>query len=62
VTLKDAQGRENRIPAAEIDQKAVDKISLMPEGVVAHLSLEEFVDLLAFLGDRPAQESLRSKP
>jgi quinoprotein glucose dehydrogenase len=59
VTLKDAQGREIRIPSAEVDQKATDKISLMPEGVVAHLSLEEFVDLLAFLGDRQAQEGLR---
>jgi putative heme-binding domain-containing protein len=62
VTLKDAQGREIRIPVAEVDQKAVDKVSLMPEGVIAHLSLEEFVDLLAFLGDRQAQESLRPKP
>ena len=62
VTLKDAQGREIRIPSAEVDQKSPDKISLMPEGVVAHLSIEEFADLLAFLSDRQVQESLRIRP
>jgi quinoprotein glucose dehydrogenase len=59
VTLKDANGREIRVPAKEIDQKATSPTSLMPAGVVGHLSLNEFADLLAFLGDRPAQESLR---
>ncbi len=62
VTLKDAQAREVRILANEIEEKGTDKISLMPDGVVAHLSLEEFADLLAFLGDRTAQESLKPKP
>ena len=59
VTLKDAQGREVRIPAAEVEQKATDPISLMPSGVVGHLSFAELADLLAFLGDRKAQESLK---
>ena len=59
VTLKDAQGREVRIPAAEVEQKANDPISLMPVGVVGHLGLGELADLLAFLGDRKAQESLK---
>ena len=59
VTLKDAEGKEIRVPAKEIDEKKFDKISLMPAGVVGHLSLDELADLLAFLGDRRAQESLR---
>ncbi len=60
ITLKDAQGKEVKIPAKEVDQKGPDKLSLMPAGVVGHLSLDELADLLAFLGDRNAQESLRS--
>ncbi len=62
VTLKDAQGREVKVPAGEIEEKGTDKVSLMPDGVVAHLSPEEFADLLAFLGDRGAQESLKTRP
>jgi putative heme-binding domain-containing protein len=61
VTLKDAQGQEVRVPAAEIDEKGTDPTSLMPAGVVGHLSFEELADLLSFLGDRVTQESLRSK-
>jgi len=59
VVLKDAQGREARIPAREIEQKGTDPVSLMPAGVVGHLSFADLADLLAFLGDRKAQESLR---
>jgi quinoprotein glucose dehydrogenase len=61
VTLRDAQGREVKVPAAEIDQKGNDPTSLMPAGVVGHLSFAELADLLAFLGDQRAQESLREK-
>jgi putative membrane-bound dehydrogenase-like protein len=61
VTLKDAQGREVKVPAAEIEQKGTDPVSLMPVGVVGHLSFAELADLLAFLGDRAAQESLKTK-
>jgi hypothetical protein len=59
VTLRDAQGQEVRIPVAEIDEKGTDPTSLMPVGVVGHLSFEELADLLAFLGDRNAQEALK---
>jgi putative membrane-bound dehydrogenase-like protein len=59
ITLKDAQGKEIRIAAAEIDQKGPDKVSLMPAGVVGHLSLDELADLLAFLGDKNVQEQMK---
>jgi len=36
------------------------KTSLMPEGVIAQLSYAEAINLVAFLRDRAAQESLRS--
>ncbi|MDR3637453.1 MAG: PQQ-dependent sugar dehydrogenase [Isosphaeraceae bacterium] len=60
VALKDAQGCEVRISAKEIEDKGPDKASLMPVGVVGNLSFNEFADLLSFLGDRKAQESLRA--
>ncbi len=59
VTIRYAQGKEVKIAANDVDQKGPDKVSLMPAGVVGHLSLNELADLLAFLGDRMAQESLR---
>lgn len=58
VTLRDADGRDILLPASEIEELAPSPKSLMPEGVVAQLSLQEFVDLVAFLKNRPAQESL----
>ncbi len=61
VTLKDATGKEIRIAAADIEEKSISKESLMPVGVVGHLSFAELADLLAFLGDRAAQEGLRSR-
>ncbi len=61
VTLKDAQGKEVKVPAKEVEQKGAVKSSLMPAGVVGHLSLDELADLLAFLGDRRAQEVLRTE-
>ena len=62
ITLRDAQGREVRIPAAEVEQKGTDPISMMPAGVVGHLTFAELADLLAFLGDRKAQEGLKASP
>ena len=62
VTLKDAEGREVRVPAGEVEEKGADQSSLMPAGVVGHLALDDLADLLAFLGDRAAQERLRAEP
>ena len=58
VTLKDAQGKEVKILAKEIDQKGQDATSLMPAGVVGHLSLAELADLLAFLGNQREQDKV----
>jgi putative heme-binding domain-containing protein len=59
LVLKDATGKEVRIPAADLDEVAASKKSLMPDDVVRHLSFGEFIDLVAFLRDRKAQEELR---
>jgi putative heme-binding domain-containing protein len=61
VVLRDAQGKDITIPADEIDELVESRTSLMPEGVVAQLSFQEFIDLVSFLKNREAQEALRSE-
>jgi putative membrane-bound dehydrogenase-like protein len=57
--LRDATGKQVRIAAKELDELTPSKKSLMPDDVVTHLKFDEFIDLVAFLRDRQAQESLR---
>jgi putative heme-binding domain-containing protein len=59
VVLRDATAKDIRIAAKDLEDLAVSKTSLMPEGVVAQLTYDQFIDLVAFLKDRSAQESLR---
>jgi putative membrane-bound dehydrogenase-like protein len=59
IVLRDASGKDVRISSNQLAEKAPSQMSLMPEGVLAQLTLEEFIDLVAFLKDRQTQESLR---
>ena len=59
VVLRDAAGKDVRTPRAEIEELAPAKASLMPDNVAAQLSFGQLLDLVAFLKDRAAQESLR---
>ena len=61
VTLRDSEGKDVRIPSAEVETLKPDDTSLMPVGVVGHLSLGELADLLAFLGDQAEQSALGGK-
>ena len=61
VVLRDAQAKDITIPLDEIDELVESRTSLMPEGVVAQLSFQEFIDLVAFLKNRSAQEALRAE-
>ena len=47
--LRDASGRDNRLPRASIKSRRTSARSLMPDGLQAALSLEEFADLIAYL-------------
>lgn len=60
IVLKDAQAKEIRIAKKDLDDLEPSKVSLMPDNVISQLSFEQFIDLVAFLKDRSAQESLRS--
>jgi putative heme-binding domain-containing protein len=59
VVLRDATGKEVRIASKDLDELSASKKSLMPDDVVTHLNFDEFIDLIAFLRDRQAQEALR---
>jgi quinoprotein glucose dehydrogenase len=59
VILRDANGKDVRIPTKDLDELTASKQSLMPDNVVALLSYDQFLDLIAFLKDQKAQESLR---
>jgi hypothetical protein len=59
VIIRDADAKDIRIPAHEIDEVVPSKQSLMPDNVVSQLKFDQFIDLVAFLRDRAAQESLQ---
>ena len=59
VVLREASGRDTRLLKADLDEFGPVKVSLMPDNAVSQLSYDQFIDLLAFLKSRSAQESLR---
>jgi len=59
--LRDATGREIRILSDTIEEKVESKTSLMPEGAVAQLSYQEFIDLVSFLKSKEVQQDLRGQ-
>jgi putative membrane-bound dehydrogenase-like protein len=59
IVLRESTGRDIRIPREQIESLTPLKVSLMPDNAVALLSLDQFIDLLAFLKNRQEQEALR---
>ena len=49
VVILDADGKEHRIPESEIATRENTDLSIMPEGLQAALSLDDFADIIAFL-------------
>jgi len=49
LVLVDVEAKVNRLKKADIDARRLSEQSLMPDGVAAALSLQEFADLIAFL-------------
>lgn len=50
IELQNNEAKEIRIPLSEIEERRTSKLSLMPIGLEAQVSREEFSDLIAFLG------------
>jgi putative heme-binding domain-containing protein len=49
ITLVDAEAKQHTIALAEIETRAVSKVSLMPAGLADTLTAAEFTDLIAYL-------------
>ena len=54
--LQDAAGNKHRFRKSEIKERRASTLSLMPEGLYAGLSQQQFADLVSFL------ESLKGNP
>lgn len=59
LVLRDANGRDVRLAKSDIEEVTPSRLSLMPDNTVAPLTFDQFIDLLAFLKNRPEQELLR---
>jgi putative membrane-bound dehydrogenase-like protein len=49
IILRDAEGRELHVPVAEIEERKKQEISIMPEGLVKDLTVEEFSSLISYI-------------
>jgi putative membrane-bound dehydrogenase-like protein len=47
--IREADGRQRELKKSEVEEKVIQKISAMPEGIVANLSPEQLADLIAYL-------------
>ncbi len=54
--IQDAEAKRIRIPKADIEEKKVSDVSLMPNGLAEGLSQDDFADLVSYL------ETLKEKP
>jgi putative heme-binding domain-containing protein len=52
VTILDAEGKYHDVPAAQVDRKVKQTISIMPEGLTQTISQQDLVDLVEFLASR----------
>ena len=59
VVIREANGKDIRVPKGDIDELATSKVSLMPDDVISQITYDQFIDLIAFLKSKTEQESLR---
>ena len=55
LTLRDSSGREHQLARASIKARRNSALSLMPEGLQAALTLEDFADLISYLASLKGQ-------
>lgn len=61
LTLRQAEGKEDTIPRADVEELVASDQSLMPQGMENNITKEEFADLLGYLkgeGDKPREDGL----
>jgi putative heme-binding domain-containing protein len=49
IILRDAEGREIHLPVSQIEERKKQEISIMPEGQVKDLTVEEFGALISYI-------------
>lgn len=49
ITIRDNEGKELVLPVKEIEERAKSPVSVMPEGLVKDLTVDEFASLVAYL-------------
>ncbi len=49
VTIRDANGKDTKVPAKEVESKTKSPKSLMPEDLLAYMTAEELVDMVEYL-------------
>ena len=47
--MRDANGNNRRVSKADIKDRRNSQLSLMPEGLEAGMTLQDFADLVAYL-------------
>ncbi len=52
VVLRDAQNKEIVLPAKKVEELKSSRVSLMPDGQLAGLTVQEAADLLEYLATR----------
>ena len=62
LVVRDAAGKENRIPKSEIANNTISPVSLMPPGLTATLREDEFVDLVRFLSELGKDGDFKTPP
>ena len=55
LTLRDSAGREHKLARRDVKTRRNSALSLMPEGLHAALTLEEFADLISYLASLKSQ-------
>ncbi len=61
ITLITAEANQVNIPKPDIKSRRISKTSLMPEGLLDNLNVEETTDLFAFLEQRTKKTKERVK-
>ena len=59
VVIREASGKDIRVPKGDIDELSTSKVSLMPDDVISQITYDQFIDLIAFLKSKTEQESMR---
>lgn len=62
VVIRDAAGKENRIPKSEVAKQEISPVSLMPPGLTASLREDEFVNLVRFLSELGKDGAFQTTP